>query len=51
LEWARRVVAAEKDAAGRGRGAFALDGKMVDAPVVQRAREIIAMGTKAELGV
>ncbi|TIP84164.1 MAG: CoA ester lyase [Mesorhizobium sp.] len=51
IEWARRVLAGENDAAAQGRGAFALDGKMVDAPVVQRAREIIAMGTKAELGV
>ncbi|WP_287201708.1 CoA ester lyase [Mesorhizobium sp.] len=51
VEWARHVLAAEKEAAAQGRGAFALEGKMVDAPVVQRAREIIAMGTKAELGV
>ncbi|OBP72198.1 citryl-CoA lyase [Mesorhizobium loti] len=51
LEWARRVLVAETDAGAEGRGAFALDGKMVDAPVVRRAREIIAMGPKAELGV
>ncbi|BCG82798.1 MULTISPECIES: HpcH/HpaI aldolase/citrate lyase family protein [unclassified Mesorhizobium] len=51
FEWARRVLAAERDAAAEGRGAFALEGKMVDAPVVRRAREIIAMGPKAELGV
>ncbi|WP_292615484.1 CoA ester lyase, partial [Mesorhizobium sp.] len=49
LEWARHVLAAEKEAAAQGRGAFALDGKMVDAPVVQRAREFIAMGTKPSL--
>lgn len=47
LEWARRVVAAQNDTSAQGRGAFALDGKMVDAPVIRRAREIIAMGPKA----
>ncbi|WP_292694972.1 CoA ester lyase [Mesorhizobium sp.] len=47
LEWAHKVLAAENDASTQGRGAFALDGKMVDAPVVRRAREIIAMDPKA----
>jgi citrate lyase subunit beta/citryl-CoA lyase len=36
--WARRVV----DAAAGGQGAFALDGSMVDAPVIARARSILA---------
>ncbi|MBA1145086.1 CoA ester lyase [Mesorhizobium sp. CCANP35] len=43
LEWARRVVAAENDAAGRGLCAFAIDGKMIDPPVVRRAHEILAL--------
>ncbi|CCV09184.1 Citrate (Pro-3S)-lyase [Mesorhizobium metallidurans STM 2683] len=47
LEWALRVLTAENDASAQGRGAFALDGKMVDAPVIRRAREIIAIGPKA----
>ncbi|TIT71775.1 MAG: CoA ester lyase, partial [Mesorhizobium sp.] len=51
LEWARRVLAAEKDATAQGRGAFALDGKMVDPPVIRRAREIIATDPGAELAV
>ncbi|OHV63483.1 citryl-CoA lyase [Mesorhizobium sp. LCM 4577] len=51
LEWAHRVVAAQSDFSARGRGAFAVDGKMVDAPVIQRAREIIALGPQAELDV
>ena len=38
-EWARRVVAAASDA---GQGAFRLDGQMVDAPVLQRARHMLA---------
>ncbi|RWK87218.1 MAG: CoA ester lyase [Mesorhizobium sp.] len=45
LEWARRVVAAEKDAAGRGLCAFAIDGKMIDPPVVRRAHEILALAS------
>ncbi|WP_363663042.1 aldolase/citrate lyase family protein [Mesorhizobium sp.] len=51
LEWARRILAAEKDATAQGRGAFALDGKMVDSPVIRRAREIIATDPGAELAV
>ncbi|MCY1200717.1 MAG: HpcH/HpaI aldolase/citrate lyase family protein [Achromobacter veterisilvae] len=39
LEWARRVVAAHRDTAA---GTFMLDGKMVDAPVIARARLVLA---------
>jgi citrate lyase subunit beta/citryl-CoA lyase len=42
LDWARRVVAAAGDASAAGRGAVALDGRMVDAPVVARARRLLA---------
>lgn len=45
LEWARRVVAAENDAATRGISAFSLDGKMIDPPVVRRAHEILALAS------
>jgi citrate lyase beta subunit len=38
LAWARRVVAAAEG----GRGAVALDGQMIDAPVVARARRLLA---------
>ena len=41
LEWARRVVAA---AAAAGGAAVAVDGKMVDAPVLARARRLLAAG-------
>jgi len=41
LDWARRVVDA---AAGAGGAAVAVDGKMVDAPVLARARRILAAG-------
>lgn len=37
-DWARRVLQAQARA---GTGAFSLDGKMVDAPVILRARQIL----------
>jgi len=42
LAWARRVLAADEEAAAQGRGVFALDGAMVDLPVVERARRLLA---------
>jgi citrate lyase subunit beta/citryl-CoA lyase len=42
VAWARRVVAADQAARADGRGAFRLDGRMIDAPVVRRAEEILA---------
>ena len=41
LAWAQRVVAAAADQ----EGAFVVDGRMVDAPVVARARHILASGS------
>lgn len=43
-DWAQRVVAGEAEASAAGRGAFRLDGRMVDAPVVRRAQEILEEG-------
>ncbi len=40
--FAARVIAASEDAEREGRGAFAIDGKMIDAPIVQRARNLLA---------
>ncbi|MBV8157693.1 MAG: CoA ester lyase, partial [Dyella sp.] len=42
LAWARRVV--EQAAAAQG-AAIAVDGKMVDRPVLERAQRIVAAGT------
>lgn len=39
IAWAEKVIAADSGAAGR---AVALDGQMIDRPVVQRARAILA---------
>ena len=44
LDRARRLIAAYEAAEADGRGAFAFEGKMVDEPVVQRARALIARG-------
>ena len=41
LEHARRVVAAFDGGQARGVGAVALDGQMLDAPVVERARRVL----------
>ncbi len=42
LDWARRVVEAAEAGEREGRGAVALDGEMIDLPVVERARRILA---------
>lgn len=41
IELARRVVRAFDEAIDRGHGAVALDGQMLDAPVVERARRVL----------
>ena len=38
---ARRVVEAFDDGVRRGLGAVALDGEMLDAPIVERARRVL----------
>lgn len=47
VAWARRVADGDAAARAAGRGAFRLDGRMVDAPVVRRAEEILAMAGEA----
>jgi citrate lyase subunit beta/citryl-CoA lyase len=42
LASARRIVAAAQDAAQAGRGAFLLDGRMIDLPFVKRAQAVLA---------
>jgi len=45
LEAARRIVAAADEAALQGRGAFVVDGRMVDLPFLKRAQALLA-GTR-----
>jgi len=42
LAAARRIVAAAKEAAQSGRGAFLLDGRMIDLPSIKRAEALLA---------
>lgn len=42
VEWARKVIDAYEQGVSEGRGVLALDGAMVDLPVVERARRILS---------
>ncbi|KAJ9263389.1 hypothetical protein DTO212C5_7574 [Paecilomyces variotii] len=41
VEWAVRVAIADEKAAAAGRGAWTLDGKMIDVPVAEKAKAIV----------
>ena len=43
IAWAGRVVAAAEDARARGEGAVLLDGRMIDRPIEDRARRLMAL--------
>jgi citrate lyase subunit beta/citryl-CoA lyase len=43
---ARRVLVAAQDAAARGVGAFTVEGQMVDAPFIARARAIVDLAER-----
>ena len=49
IEYARRVFEAIRTAREQGKGAIALDGKMIDAPIVERAR--LVLESAKELGI
>ena len=49
LARARDVVRAFEDAAASGRGAVAFDGEMIDLPVVERARQLLAEAKRSVL--
>jgi len=42
IEYARKVVQAFEEAEAIGRGSTSLDGKMIDVPIVKRARSLLA---------
>jgi citrate lyase subunit beta / citryl-CoA lyase len=46
---ARRLVAAFDAAQAAGRGAFVFEGKMIDEPVVARARALLARAARSDL--
>ncbi|WP_049893191.1 HpcH/HpaI aldolase/citrate lyase family protein [Natronococcus jeotgali] len=41
VEWARRVLEAEREADAAGRGVFEVDGEMIDAPLIAQAERIL----------
>jgi len=45
--WAERIIAADIHHQAQGKGAFSLDGKMIDAPMVKWAQNIIHRNVKA----
>ena len=47
IEHARRVVTAFEEAERRGRGSTSLDGKVIDVPVVKRARALLELAAKS----
>jgi citrate lyase subunit beta/citryl-CoA lyase len=47
VDEARRMIAAAEAEAAQGRGAFVFNGKMVDEPVVARARALLARAQAA----
>ncbi|MBP9041279.1 MAG: CoA ester lyase [Anaerolineaceae bacterium] len=47
IEYARRVMEAAQEAMREGKGAFSLDGQMVDTPVIKRAEKILARARAA----
>lgn len=46
VRYALRVLEAMEEAEAEGKGVFSLDGKMVDAPIIQRARQMVALAEK-----
>lgn len=51
VEWAVRVVIADAKAAEAGKGAWTLDGKMIDVPVAEKAKSIVKRAEACGLDV
>lgn len=51
VEWAVRVVVGDKKAEAQGRGAWTLDGKMIDKPVVGRCEAILRRAEECGIDV
>ena len=50
IDAARRQLAAAEEAARGGRGSFVVDGRMVDEPILIRARRILAVAERRSIG-
>ena len=42
VAYAKKIIELDKEAASSGRGSFALDGKMIDIPIIVRAQKLLA---------
>jgi citrate lyase subunit beta-like protein len=51
VEWAARIVIADEKASRAGRGAWTMDGKMIDAPVVKKAHKVLKHALVCEIDV
>lgn len=51
VEWAVRVCIADEKAAASGRGAWTLDGKMIDAPVSGKAKAVVSRAERCGFDV
>lgn len=47
VEWARKVLDARDEAAKEGRGVFAVEGEMIDAPLIAQAEDVLARAEAA----
>lgn len=50
LEEAKRIVAAAEEAQAQGKGAIAIGGRMIDKPVLDRARKTLELAARIENG-
>ena len=50
IRYAEEVMEAIEEAKRQGKGAISLRGKMIDAPIVERARRVLAMARQIEGG-
>ncbi|HEY0339132.1 MAG TPA: hypothetical protein VGC70_17445, partial [Burkholderiales bacterium] len=41
VAYARKIIEMDREAAKSGRGSFAMDGKMIDIPIIVRAQRLI----------
>ena len=51
LDWARRVLSANAEADRDGRGVFAVDGEMIDAPLIAQAEQVVERARAAGIDV
>ncbi|CRJ85844.1 hypothetical protein BN1723_000031 [Verticillium longisporum] len=51
LEWAVRITIADDKASASGRGAWTLDGMMIDAPVSAKARSVVKKAEQCKMDV